>query len=111
MPTPLLDGTITFLAGEKKDLSVFVFDGSNPSVDLSTATATCAVYNSLGGVTVADGAATVTGTTVVTVTRIVDSTNIAPGAYRGVFTVTAGVRVQIFQVSMLVLPVPAAQTL
>jgi hypothetical protein len=107
MASPILDTQQLWLAGEKKNLAIKVWDENDPSTDLSTATATFAIKDNEGTVVLAAGAATVTGTTVIRITRLWDSTGVDPGFYRAVCTVTFGAIVQIFQFTLEMRPNPS----
>lgn len=110
MATPLLESQIIFVKGEKKNLAIKAWDENNPTNDLSSATATIAVYDQSGAATLASGAATVSGTTLISISRLWDSSAVAPGSYRAAVTLTLGSIVQIFQFPIVVLPLPAPQT-
>lgn len=110
MAKPLLESQVTFLKGEKKNLAIKAWDEANPSNDLSTSTATIAVYDQAGNVTLAAGSATISGTTLISIARIWDTTSVTPGSYRAVVSLTYGSITQIFQFPVIVLPMPAPQT-
>ena len=107
MSKPILDSQVTFVKGEKRNLSINVFDQSNPNNDLSSSTATVTVYDSSNNIVLTSGSATVTGTTLITINRLWDTTSVVTGEYRAIFTVTYGSIIQIFMYKILVVPLPA----
>lgn len=87
-----------FIKGDKKNLSAQAWEESAPTTDLSAATATWTVYPSTSTTpTLASGAATISGTTIVTATRQWDTTAVAAGYYRAVLAFTFGANIQSFQ--------------
>jgi hypothetical protein len=107
MSKPVLDSNLTYITGERRTVAIRVWDEQNPNTDLSAATATMAVYSMTGTATLTPGAATVTGTTMITVARLWDTSGVLPGCYRAEFVVTFGSIIQNFQAAILVLPMPA----
>lgn len=108
MAKPILDSQATFMKGEKKNLALKLWDEANNALtDLSTSTATVAVYDQTNTVILAAGAATNTGTTLLGVSRLWDTTAVAPGQYKAVVAWTFGTFLQYFQWQVIVLPNPA----
>lgn len=107
MASPILETQQLWIAGEKKNLAIKVWDENDPTTDLSSATATFGVKDKEGTVILAAGAAVVTGTTVIRITRLWDSTGIDPGFYRATCVVTFGAIIQIFQYTFEIRPNPS----
>lgn len=76
------------IAGATQVNQIKVWDQQDTTTNLSAATATIAVYNSAGTATQSSGAATVSGTTVLTVYRDWATSGVTPGLYRVLVTVT-----------------------
>ena len=109
MANPVLDSEIRIIKGSTVPIKIKVWDEETPTTDMSTATATMAVYDKDGTATLTSGAATVSGTAPITVQRSWDTGSVSAGTYRAVFTVTLGAIVQIFQVAIVILPSPAPE--
>jgi len=108
MSGPILSGSQKYIQGEIKPLRCLIWDADDPDHDLSAATATITLYDSNDNVVLTEGSATVTGTTVITVSRTWDSTNATVGLYRALAKVVLGNITQYFEWPVLVLKKPAA---
>ena len=107
MSSPLLNSSSVFIKGEKKLVAIKLWDESNPSRDLSACVSTLTVYDQVGAITLASGSATITGTILLSISRQWDTTSVAPGPYRAVFSVVDGTNLQVFQYPIVVVPLPA----
>lgn len=76
--------------GDVVNVTANVFDVDNANRDLSAATATMVLYTSAGSVAQASASASTSGTTLLTLTKSVDTTSYTPGLYTAVFTVAIG---------------------
>lgn len=76
--------------GDVVNITANVFDIDNANHDLSAATATMTLYTSAGSVAQASASASTSGTTLLTLTKSVDTTGYTPGLYTAVFTLTLG---------------------
>lgn len=107
MSTPILKSSQQFIKGEVKNLAFKFWDEANPNNDVSSSTVTIALYDRLGALTSAFAAAALTGTTLVTASRLLDSSAIAAGKYKALGKVVYGTITQYFQWPVEVLPLPA----
>lgn len=101
----VLPSQSVFVKGERRDVSINVTSTTN--ANLSGTTATMAVYDKSSNVVLASGAASVAGTTTLTITRVWDTANVSVGLYRAVFTVLISTSVYKWQLGIRVDPLPS----
>lgn len=96
------------LAGDSGGVVVQVWHKFASTTDISTLTATMAVYNESGGVVLAEGSCAVSGLdSLRTVSRVWDTSSVSPGRYRAVFGLLWEGRTYRRQVVLRVEAVPA----
>lgn len=107
MPTPILDSNTTWIIGEQKPITFEIWDSRDGTVSLAAATATIAVYAKDATEALAEGSATITGTTTILASKLWDTSSLSPGSYRAVCKVTFAGALQIFQATIVLVPLPA----
>jgi len=96
------------LVGAKIYLGILTWDESDPNNNISAATGAMWLYPETGSAIFSNQSCTVTGTTLLEVQKLWDSTGVTPGKYRCIIGVTLGPQTQYFQFSVQVDPFPGA---
>lgn len=107
MSTPILKSQQQMIKGMKANLAFKFWDEADPNNDVSSATVTIGLYDRLGAVISAQSAAALSGTTLVSASRLLDTTSLTPGVYKSLAIVNFGVLIQMFQWPCVILPFPA----
>lgn len=109
MANPYLECNERIIAGASAYLSILVWDETDPTNDISAATALCTVTDENNAVILASGSCEVSGMVLVQVRRLLVTDGLPPGKYRVTYFVTLGSAVTPFQFAFMIDPAPGPQ--
>ena len=108
--TGVLASPSKLLLGSTRGVVIQAWDAIDQATDLTAATATIQIFDDTGTSVLSAGSATVSGSTLLSISRSWDTTSVTPGRYKVVTRVTFGGLVDILQhaVEVTTLPGPVS---